>query len=83
LFIVLRYNTLESIGHPLFGSPDHKGPKGKKASVNKRNKGGGLLMKKTANIIKKVTNALKISITFRLPFINVTLAPSYILQSQI
>ena len=40
-------------------------------------------MKKIANIIKKVTNAHKISITFRLPFINVTLAPSYIPQSQI
>ncbi len=40
-------------------------------------------MKKIANIIKKVTHAFKLSITFRLPFINVTLAPSYIPQSRI
>ena len=83
LLIVLCYNTFEPIGRPLFGLPDHKGPKGKKASVNKRNKGGGLLMKKSANFIRKVTRALRITVTLRLPFINVTLAPLHLPQSHL
>lgn len=68
---------------PLFDSPDHKGPKGTNASVNKRIKRGGMLMRKAFTFIKKVIGKFKFSITIKLPLINVTLAPSIIQQSLI
>ena len=79
-FSKICYNKCGSIGLPFLDPPDQMWFG--KASVNKCIEERGMLMKKettygVVNFIKTVLSALKLSVTFKMPFINVTLATSY------
>ena len=64
----------------LFGSPDPNSLNGTNASVNKCICRGGMLMRKLFSAIKKVIHNTRLSITIKLPLVNVTLAHSLITQ---
>ena len=64
-------------GLPLLDSPDPKDPVGK-ASVTDSIVEGVMHMKCIFNLVKKFSSRVKTSITVKLPFVNVTLAPTII-----
>jgi hypothetical protein len=69
---------------PLFDPPDPKGSARKKANERNNVIGGGAMMSKIIHCFNwtndKVRNHRYSGITFKVPFINLSFAPSYYLQ---